>query len=102
MAGCDVLSLENGYRFDYGMITQPEIMDTVTAECHEVIKRCVKKEYERIFFISKSIGHSFSLKITEQLDNKRIKHICYTPIDAHVSEIVKNDCIVLREQRING
>jgi len=40
------------------------------------------------------MGHYFSLRIAEQLDSKRIKHICYTPIDAHISEIVKNECIV--------
>jgi len=49
LAGCDVLSLEYGYRVNYSTLSQPEKMDTVTDECHEVIKRCVKKEYERVF-----------------------------------------------------
>jgi len=34
------------------------------------------------------------LRIAGQLDSKRVKHICYTPIDSHVNEIVKNECIV--------
>lgn len=53
LAVCDVLSLEYGYRVDYATIAQPEIMDIVTLECHEVINRCVKEEYERIFFKQK-------------------------------------------------
>jgi predicted alpha/beta-hydrolase family hydrolase len=94
LSGCDVLSLEYGYTINYSTLSQPEIMDTVTGECYEVIKRCLKREYERIFLISKSMGHFISLRIAEQLDIKNIKHICYTPIDAHVSNIVKNECIV--------
>ena len=94
LAGCDLLSLEYSYAINYNTLSQPEIMGTVTDECYEVINSCIKKEYQRIFLISKSVGHSISLRIAEQLDNKRIKHVCYTPLDAHVSDIVKNECIV--------
>ena len=94
LAGCDFLSLEYGYRANVSTMSRTEIIDTVKDECLEVINRCMKKEYERIFFISKSMGHFFSLRITDKFDKKIIKHICYTPIDEHVIEIVKNECIV--------
>jgi hypothetical protein len=94
LSGCDVLSLEYGYAINYNTLSQPEIIDTVIDECYEVIKRCVKNEYERIFLISKSMGHFISLRISEQLDIKRIKHICYTPIDINDSDIVKYECVV--------
>ncbi|SHI60929.1 hypothetical protein [Lutispora thermophila] len=38
------MSLEYGYRINYKTIYQPEIMDAVTVECHEVIRSCVKKD----------------------------------------------------------
>jgi len=94
LCGCDVLSLEYGYQIVYSTLSHSDIMSTVINECYEVINRCLKKEYERIFFISKSMGHFVSLRISNDLDYKKIKHICYTPVDKNVCDIVKNECIV--------
>lgn len=94
LCGCDVLSLEYGYQINYSTLSQPEIMNTVINECYDVINRCLEKEYEMIFFISKSMGHFVSLMVQKELSNKNIKHVCYTPVDANINNIVENECIV--------
>lgn len=94
LCGCDVLSLEYGFQINYNTLSQPEIINAVTDECYYVIDCCLEREYERIFFISKSIGHFISFRVEKKLNNKSIKHICYTPVDANTDDIVKNECIV--------
>jgi hypothetical protein len=93
LSGCDVLCLEYGCSVGYNTLSQPEILNKVANECEGVIRQCIAKDYKKIFFISKSIGHVISFRIDEKLGNK-INHICYTPINANVDDILKRECIV--------
>jgi hypothetical protein len=92
LSGCDVLCLEYGYKIG-GANSKPEIITAVVSECHNIILQCVKRGYETVFFISKSIGHVVSLKVDELL-NREIKHICYTPLESNIDDILRRKCVV--------
>lgn len=94
LCGCDVLSLEYGYKIGYKTLNQPEIINVVIEECQDAIIRSLEAEYKNIFFISKSMGHFISFRVDERICNKAVKHICYTPLSLNVNDIVKKDCIV--------
>lgn len=92
LSGCDVLCLEYGYKI-VGASSNPEVLTAVINECHDIILQCLERGYETIFFISKSIGHVVSLKIDELL-SKEVKHICYTPLESNIDDILARKCVV--------
>jgi len=94
LSGCDVLSLEYGYKIGVSTLRQPEVIKAVIDECYKAVNECLEKNYKNIFFISKSIGHTVSFRLDDMLKDKVIKHICYTPINSHVPDIITRDCIV--------
>jgi hypothetical protein len=95
LCGCDVLSIEYGYKIGYVTLSKPEIMSLVIKDCREAVNHCLRRGYERIFFISKSMGYFISLKIDNEFDVKSIRHISYTPVTANVKDIANRDCIVI-------
>jgi hypothetical protein len=54
----------------------------------------LRKGYKNIFFISKSIGHSVAFRLDDKFKDNIINHICYTPVTAHVSDIITRKCII--------
>lgn len=94
LCGCDVLSLEYGYKIGYGTLKEPEIIEAVVDECFEVITRTSLDSYGQLFLISKSMGHFISFKIDDMLKEKTIRHICYTPVTANIKDLSKRNCKV--------
>lgn len=94
LTGCDVLSLEYGTNIGLATLDKSEIIKTIIDEGYNVIQKCLIKDYEKIFFISKSIGNVISFGIDKKLTNQKIEYICYTPISQNIQDILKRKCIV--------
>lgn len=94
LTGCDVLSLEYGINIGLNTLDKAEIIETIIDEGYNVIQKCLEKDYEKIFFISKSIGNVISFGIDKKLTNKKVEYICYTPIGQNIQDILKRKCIV--------
>lgn len=94
LTGCDVLSLEYGSKIGLATLDKPEIINIIIDECCDVINKCLNNNYDKFFFISKSIGNVISFGVDEKLNDKNIEYICYTPISLNIQHILKRKCIV--------
>ncbi|WNS41686.1 hypothetical protein [Paenibacillus sp. MMS20-IR301] len=75
--GCDLLLLEYGYQSARAAFKREE-MDIVAAECRVALASL--PEYERLLFISKSMGAVIAGKVAEEAGTgKKISHLFLTP-----------------------
>ncbi|TCZ79899.1 alpha/beta hydrolase [Paenibacillus albiflavus] len=91
----DVLRLEYGYQSARTEITFDEINEAnIVKECLEAINQ-VAHSYDRLIFVSKSIGTIVAGKVAELMDNRAIEHLFLTPLDSSIPYIQKNSGMVI-------
>lgn len=78
--GCDTLCISYLKELEIGNINKNDIYN-ISKGCLNLIKKYLKlKDYENIFFISKSVGTIAAGKITEELGFDNIYNIYLTPV----------------------
>lgn len=94
LSGCDVLSLEYGYRrtaelFKYGF------RDRITGETREAVEKCLNAGYANIYFISKSFGTAIAGELSISLKHNNIKNLFLTPPYYTMPYITELKCTVV-------
>lgn len=94
LIGCDVLSLKYGVPPSKLDFKDKDIYMTLIEECFTAINRVNYKVYEKIIFISKSIGNLIAIDVDNEYFNSEVTHIFYTPVEALIDKIHYQNCIV--------
>ena len=92
--GCDVLSLKYGVPPSKLDFKDKDIYMTLIEECFTAINRVNFRDYEKIIFISKSIGNLIAIDVDNKYFNSEVTHIFYTPVEALIDKIQYQNCIV--------
>jgi tRNA nucleotidyltransferase/poly(A) polymerase len=95
LKGCDVLSLQYGVHKGNLEINDNERYKVLVEECFQAINKVNNSDYERLFFISKSLGNSMALDVDKAYFNSKIVHIFYTPLSQMVDQIIESTCLIL-------
>lgn len=61
----------------------------------EAVKECLNNQYEKIFFISKSLGTKFAGEMSKQIGYDRIHNMFLTPIPDAAPYICETECSVI-------
>ena len=93
--GCDVLSLHYGAWHQSAGSSDEEAYKLQLEECYHAISQASPFSYEKVFFISKSIGNSIALDLDDHHFNSKINHVFYTPISKFIDRISQKNCLVL-------
>lgn len=91
LIGCDVLSLKYASKLDFN---DSDNYKTLTKACFSAINEVNFSAYEKIFFISKSIGNIIALDVDNEYFNSKLTHIFYTPLEDLVDKIQSKNCLV--------
>ncbi|MCD4714173.1 MAG: hypothetical protein K8R73_12885 [Clostridiales bacterium] len=94
LIGCDVLSLQYGVKDRKLDFYDRDIYYALVEECFDAINKVNYSEYDRLFFISKSIGNSIALDVDNKYLNSKLAHIFYTPLSEEVERIRLKNCMV--------
>ncbi|TCZ81089.1 alpha/beta hydrolase [Paenibacillus albiflavus] len=89
----DVLLLEYGYqaaRLDFS----PEDVKTIINESYNSMSG-IMNNYEKIVFVSKSLGTYIAAKVATQIEENKIKHIFLTPMKSSIPMIKDSSGIVI-------
>lgn len=92
--GQDVLCISYGYKLSKDDIGKP-IIKTITDEVFQAIKNCSDKEYNNIFFISKSIGGEIAGNIASKIGYENVKSLYLTPTPSTIDHMIKANCSVI-------
>lgn len=89
----DVLQLEYGYQ---SARTELEFDDlhVLVEECAQAIHEVMEK-YEKLIFVSKSLGTIVAGQVAEAIEDKDIRHIYLTPVDRTVPYIQSSRGMVI-------
>lgn len=91
LTGCDVLSLKYASILDFNDLDNYKIL---IEGCFSAINKVNFRAYEKIFFISKSIGNLIALDVDKEYFNSKLTHIFYTPLEELVDKIHFKNCLV--------
>ena len=94
LIGCDVLSLKYGVPPSKLDFKDKDIYMTLIEECYTAIDRVNFRDYEKIIFISKSIGNLIAIDVDNEYFNSDVTHIFYTPVEALIDKIQYQNCVV--------
>ena len=92
--GFDVLNIAYSKKLsaeDVGM----ESLDIIADEVNCTIKSATLKEYDNIYFISKSIGTEIAGNISERLEYGNVKNLFLTPTRGSIKYILKSECMIV-------
>jgi hypothetical protein len=93
--GFDVLSLEYGY-YRTGNLYRPEFMNDILIECNAAVDECRSNtEYQKIVFISKSMGTVAAGEIGGLPVYKDVFHVFLTPVKKTIPYIRRAPCAVI-------
>lgn len=99
LVGCDVLSLKYGVSPSKLDFQDKNLYMTLIEECFIAMNRVNFREYEKIFFISKSIGNLIAIDVDNEHFNSEVTHIFYTPVEALIDKIQDQNCIVFTGEK---
>lgn len=94
LAGCDVLSLKYGVPPSKLDFKDKEVYMTLIEDCIAAMNIVSYKNYEKIIFISKSIGNIIALDVDHEYFNSEVTHVFYTPVEEIIEKIQCQNCIV--------
>jgi len=94
LIGCDVLSLKYGVPHSKLDFKDKDVYMTLIEECINAMNRVNFRDYEKIIFISKSIGNLIAIDVDNDYLNSEVTHIFYTPIEEIIDKIQFQNCIV--------
>ena len=86
----DVLCTRYGYKLSKDDIGK-EIIKTVSDEVFQVIKNCSNKKYNKVYFISKSIGGEIAGNIANKIGYDNVKSLYLTPTPNTVQHMIKTN-----------
>ena len=92
--GYDVLCVRYGYKLSKDDIGK-EIIKTVSEEVFQAIKNCDNEKYNKLYFISKSIGGEVAGNIADKMGYHNVKSLYLTPTPSTVQHIIKTDSYVI-------
>lgn len=99
LVGCDVLSLKYGVPPSKLDFNDKDIYMTLIEECITAMKRVDFREYEKIIFISKSIGNLIAIDVDNEHFNSKVTHVFYTPLEALIDKIQDKNCIIFTGEK---
>ncbi|WP_164669736.1 hypothetical protein [Virgibacillus doumboii] len=85
LSGCDTLSLTYGFQAANTSLTSDQIDDLVEDTLETIDS--IAAEYEKIIFVSKSLGTLVAGIVSEKLNRKHIHHFFMTPIPKTIKYI---------------
>lgn len=99
LSGCDVLSLTYGVPTSLLDFSEDNIYKTLIEECFLAISKVTVSAYEKIIFISKSIGNLIAIDVDRLYFNSLVTHVFYTPVETFIEKIPAQNCVVFTGDR---
>lgn len=90
----DVLCIKYGYKLSKDDIGK-EIIKTIADEVLQAIKNCSDKEYNNMYFISKSIGGEIAGNIANKIGYDNVNSLYLTPTSSTIDHMVKTNSSVV-------
>ncbi|PJI08335.1 MULTISPECIES: hypothetical protein [Clostridium] len=90
----DVLCINYKNVISWGDIGAKKIED-VSIEIADIINRSIRREYDCIYFVGKSVGTEIAGCTSEKLKLNNIKFFYLTPIDETLKYIIDRECTVI-------
>jgi hypothetical protein len=94
LLGCDVLSLEYGF-LRGNKDSSLNFKDMIVKESYEAIKLALYDTYNKVYFISKSLGTVVAGEISELIGYEKINNLFLTPTKDTIRHILKSKCSVV-------
>ncbi|AGK97233.1 hypothetical protein [Clostridium pasteurianum] len=88
--GYDVLCVRYGYKLSKDDIGK-EIIKTIAEEVLQTIKNCDNKKYNKLYFISKSIGGEVAGNIANKIGYDNVKSLYLTPTPNTSQHMIKTN-----------
>jgi hypothetical protein len=89
--GCDVLSLRYPGKLNF---KDNEIYDAIVEACFNIISKVNYEAYEKIVFISKSIGNLIAIDVERKHLGISLTHVFYTPVERLVEKVHSQECLI--------
>jgi len=99
LVGCDVLSLKYGVATSKLDFNDKDMYMTLIEECITAMNKANYRGYEKIIFVSKSVGNLIAIDIDNEYFNSEVTHVFYTPIEALIDKIQYQNCIVFTGEK---
>ena len=103
--GLDVLYIDYGFQISHKDFDINTELDIVVRESEQVLKKCLSKNYKKIFFIGKSLGTIIQSKLSKELIDYEQVHVYLTPVNETFENIVNYPCLVItgtEDRKINS
>lgn len=94
IAGSDVLSLDYGFRLANIELGRGELPYLVS-EARSVVELALTRGYERLVFISKSLGTVVAGELSRQMGYAQVQHIFLTPLPEAIPHILASENMVV-------
>jgi hypothetical protein len=94
LQGCDVLSLEYGC-FRSNNTLSSNFQDLLVNESFEAIKLAQYDSYDKVYFISKSLGTVVAGEISELIGYEKINNLFLTPTRDAIRYMLKSRCSIV-------
>lgn len=90
----DVLCINYKNVISWGDIGTKKI-EGVSIEIADIIKRSIRRKYDYIYFVGKSVGTEIAGCTSSKLKSHNIKFLYLTPIDETLKYIIDRECTVI-------